>query len=74
MGLMTVVEQKLEGEFRYVNSRLITNRLHIYNASSITFLQSFCHSQWLYNSFKLIWVLNVFFCDIYYFLFVQLFL
>ena len=25
MGRMTVTEQKLEGEFRFVNSRLITN-------------------------------------------------
>ena len=25
IGRMTVTEQKLEGEFRYVNSRLITN-------------------------------------------------
>lgn len=25
MGRMTVTEQKLEGEFRYINSRLITN-------------------------------------------------
>lgn len=28
IGKMTVQEQKLEGEFRYVNSRLITNRSH----------------------------------------------
>jgi len=26
VGRMTVVEQQLEGEFRYVNSRLITHR------------------------------------------------
>ena len=24
-GRMTIIEQKLEGEFRYINSRLITN-------------------------------------------------
>ena len=24
-GRLTVIEQKLEGEFRYINSRLITN-------------------------------------------------
>ena len=27
VGRLTVAEQKLEGEYRYVNSRLITNRL-----------------------------------------------
>jgi len=26
IGKMTIVEQKYEGEYRYVNSRLITNR------------------------------------------------
>lgn len=26
IGKMTITEQKLEGEYRYVNSRLITNR------------------------------------------------
>lgn len=26
IGKMTVIEQKYEGEYRYVNSRLITNR------------------------------------------------
>lgn len=27
IGKMTVTEQRYEGEYRYVNSRLITNRL-----------------------------------------------
>lgn len=29
VGRMTATEQKLEGEFRYVNSRLITNRYYM---------------------------------------------
>lgn len=35
-GKMTVVEQKLEGEYRYINSRLITNSEEIafYNGNN----------------------------------------
>lgn len=46
MGRMTAEEQKLEGEFRYINSRLITNSEEIafYNGNSrekLTMLVSF---------------------------------
>lgn len=35
-GKMTVIEQKLEGEYRYINSRLITNSEEIafYNGNN----------------------------------------
>jgi len=46
MGRMTVVEQKLEGEFRYINSRLITNSEEVAfydgnNREKLTLLASF---------------------------------
>lgn len=45
-GKMTVLEQKLEGEYRYINSRLITNSEEIafYNGNNrekLTILASF---------------------------------
>lgn len=45
-GKMTVIEQKLEGEYRYINSRLITNSEEIafYNGNNrekLTMLASF---------------------------------
>lgn len=45
-GKMTVIEQKLEGEYRYINSRLITNSEEIafYNGNNrekLTLLASF---------------------------------
>lgn len=45
-GKMTVTEQKLEGEYRYINSRLITNSEEIafYNGNNrekLTMLASF---------------------------------
>lgn len=45
-GRMTVIEQKLEGEYRYINSRLITNSEEIafYNGNNrekLTVLASF---------------------------------
>lgn len=46
LGRLTVTEQKLEGEFRYVNSRLITNSEEIAfyqgnNRERLTILASF---------------------------------
>lgn len=46
VGRMTVTEQKLEGEFRYINSRLITNAEEVafYNGNyreKLTLLASF---------------------------------
>ena len=35
IGRLTVAEQRLEGEFRYVNSRLITNRCVICSITSV---------------------------------------
>lgn len=46
MGQMTVKEQRLEGEYRYINSRLITNSeeiafYHGNNREKLTMLTSF---------------------------------
>lgn len=38
-GRLTVQEQKLEGDFRYVNSRLITNSEEVSDAFSLDWTQ-----------------------------------
>ncbi len=48
IGKMTVTEQKYEGEYRYVNSRLITNRWLVLLVS--IFVLSFCFSHILMHA------------------------